>query len=192
MKTFRHFWRYLAKLFLDSKMYQTKVVEKLKTDILCSINYFFFRKLHRLWNNSEICGGDWDAHLTSQYGACALHAGSARLHALIRMHTPTRPGTNMHSRAHTSITNTAFPQQQWFANAPQCYVIRTLPVLFKHKHIMLHGINNIKTTADAVSYRAFHCHVTLRSVNMPHHGLTNRCDSVCRQQNEDTTDILGK
>jgi hypothetical protein len=24
----------------------------------------------------------------------------------------------------------AFPRQQWFAKAPQCYIIRTLPVLF--------------------------------------------------------------
>jgi hypothetical protein len=32
--------------------------------------------------------------LTSQYGAYALHAGLARLHAPMRMHTLKRPGTN--------------------------------------------------------------------------------------------------
>jgi hypothetical protein len=36
--------------------------------------------------------------MTSQYGAYALRAGLARLHALIRMHTLTRPATNMHAR----------------------------------------------------------------------------------------------
>jgi hypothetical protein len=37
--------------------------------------------------------------LTSQYGEYALHAGLARLHARMRMHTPTHPGT--HTHAHT-------------------------------------------------------------------------------------------
>jgi hypothetical protein len=59
--------------------------------------------------------------MTSQHGAYALHAGLATLHALIRTHTPTRPGINMHARTHGSVSNTAFPQQR-FANAPQCYV----------------------------------------------------------------------
>jgi hypothetical protein len=44
--------------------------------------------------------------MTSQYGAYALHAGLARPYALIRMHTPTWPGTNMHARTHRSISNT--------------------------------------------------------------------------------------
>jgi hypothetical protein len=36
--------------------------------------------------------------MTSQYGAYALRAGLATLHALLRMHTPTRSGTHMHAR----------------------------------------------------------------------------------------------
>ena len=36
--------------------------------------------------------------ITSQYGAYALHAELARLHAFMRMHTPTRPGTHTHAR----------------------------------------------------------------------------------------------
>ena len=31
--------------------------------------------------------------ITLQYGAYALRAGIARLYVLMRMHTPTRPGT---------------------------------------------------------------------------------------------------
>ena len=40
--------------------------------------------------------------MTSQYGAYALRAGLARLHARMsmRMHTPTRSGTNTHARKH--------------------------------------------------------------------------------------------
>jgi hypothetical protein len=76
-----------------------------------------------------------EPQMTSQYGAYALHAGVARLHALMRMHTPRRPGTYMHARTSVHIQ----PNMQYllllhsnngFVNAPQYYVIRTLPVLF--------------------------------------------------------------
>ena len=46
--------------------------------------------------------------MTSQYGAYALRAGSARLYARTRMHTPTRPGTHMHARTQRPISNTHF------------------------------------------------------------------------------------
>jgi hypothetical protein len=73
--------------------------------------------------------------MTSQYGVYALHAGLARLQALMPMHTI--PGTHMHARtrihAHTDqyVILIAFPHgNSAFANAPQCYVKRTLPVFF--------------------------------------------------------------
>jgi len=57
-------------------MFQTKVVEKIKTHILCSVP--FFRKSCRLWDNvGKIlysgAGRIW------KYGACALHVGYLRL-----------------------------------------------------------------------------------------------------------------
>jgi hypothetical protein len=39
--------------------------------------------------------------MTSQYGAEGLHAGRARLHARMLMHTTTRPETHTHARMHT-------------------------------------------------------------------------------------------
>jgi hypothetical protein len=44
--------------------------------------------------------------MTSQYGAYALHAGLATLHACVHMHTPTRPGTHMRAsaRMHTQTS----------------------------------------------------------------------------------------
>jgi hypothetical protein len=39
--------------------------------------------------------------MTSQHGAHALHAGLAKLHPLMRMHTSKRPGTHMCARVHT-------------------------------------------------------------------------------------------
>ena len=53
METNVHFWAYLALFFLEWEMFQTKVVEKIKTHILCSV--IFFRKSYRLWNNVEKC-----------------------------------------------------------------------------------------------------------------------------------------
>ena len=66
--------------------------------------------------------------MTSQYGAYALHAGLARLYARMRVHTPTRPGTHMH--AQTNISYLLLSHNNGFVNAPQCYVIRTLPGWF--------------------------------------------------------------
>jgi len=41
-------------------MFQTKVVEKIKTYILCSVT-FFFRKSCRLWDNVEKYCKAWQA-----------------------------------------------------------------------------------------------------------------------------------
>ena len=51
MKTNIHFWSYLAQFFLEWEMFQTKVVEKIKTHISYSIA--LFRKSSRLWVNVE-------------------------------------------------------------------------------------------------------------------------------------------
>ena len=55
MKTFSHLWQYLADLFVECEMFQIKVVEKIKTHILCSVT--FFRKLRHLWDSVEKYGG---------------------------------------------------------------------------------------------------------------------------------------
>jgi len=46
MKTNIHFWSHVAHLYLQWEMFQTEVVEKIKTHILCS--KFYFRKPCRL------------------------------------------------------------------------------------------------------------------------------------------------
>jgi len=51
MKTCVDLWLYLAELFLEWEIFQTKVVEKIKTHILSFIT--FFRKPYRLYNNVE-------------------------------------------------------------------------------------------------------------------------------------------
>ena len=55
MKTNIHSWPLLAQFFLKWGMFQTKVVEEIKTHILCSVS--LFRKSHLLWDNVEKYGG---------------------------------------------------------------------------------------------------------------------------------------
>jgi hypothetical protein len=53
-KTYAHSSQYLAELFLELEMLQIKVIQKIKTHVLCSIT--FFGKLCRLWENLEKYG----------------------------------------------------------------------------------------------------------------------------------------
>jgi hypothetical protein len=83
-----------SSFLLECELFQTKVVEKIKTHILWSVTCF--RKSCRLWGNfGKYCRAVQD---TWQYGACALHAGYLRL----QIHT--------HS---SCVTLIAFPQHQW-------------------------------------------------------------------------------
>ena len=61
------------------------------------------------------------------YG-CALHAGLVRIHA--RKHT-LAPVHSTYTHTHTNMYYLLlFHYNSGFVNAPQCYVIRMLPVLF--------------------------------------------------------------
>ena len=53
MNIIMHFWLYLAQFFLEWKMFQSEVVEKIWTHILCSITFFFFRSSCFSWANVE-------------------------------------------------------------------------------------------------------------------------------------------
>ena len=54
MKTNIHFWSYLARLFLEWKIFQTNVVEKIKTHISYLIILLFFKSCG-MWDNVEEC-----------------------------------------------------------------------------------------------------------------------------------------
>jgi hypothetical protein len=80
-----------------------KVVEKIKTLILCSVA--FSENLTACEIMSKNIVGTEGSQMTSQYGVYALHAGLARLYARMSVHKLTRPGTQVHARtrkhAHT-------------------------------------------------------------------------------------------
>jgi hypothetical protein len=52
--TYAHLWQYLAEFFSEWEMFQTKVVEKIKTYF--TVNNFFLQKSWPLRNNVEKCG----------------------------------------------------------------------------------------------------------------------------------------
>ena len=56
MKTDAYLRSYIAQFFLHREIFQTKVVQKIKTRILCSITFFFFRKSCLLRDNAEKYG----------------------------------------------------------------------------------------------------------------------------------------
>jgi hypothetical protein len=55
MKTCVHLWLYIAELFLELQMFQIKIVEEMKSHILCPVS-FFPQKSRRLWDNVEKYG----------------------------------------------------------------------------------------------------------------------------------------
>jgi len=68
MKYKPYFWSQLAHFLLEWEMFQTKVAEKIKAHILCSVTIFFLKN-HAFYeimlnNNVEPTGHKW------QYGAC--------------------------------------------------------------------------------------------------------------------------
>jgi hypothetical protein len=112
MKTFSHLRQYLAKFFFEWEIFWTKVAEKIKTHILCSVT--FFLKSCLLWDNFEKCGGATEARMSSQYAVYELLAKQGYMHARVctrpRAWTRTRDDltrAHTHTRARAQLCNTS-------------------------------------------------------------------------------------
>jgi hypothetical protein len=70
MKTFRHLCQYLAEFFLEWKIFQINIVEKIKTHSLYPVK--FFRISCRLWDSVEKCGGAIEAAYNMAPVRCIL------------------------------------------------------------------------------------------------------------------------
>ena len=130
MKKFSHLWHYLAESLLEWEKFRIKLVEKIKKNILCS---FFFSKLCPLWDNVEKYGGARQSTHDNKIGFMRFTC-CVRLHARTNTPTPTRSRTHPHARTHSRtrvqkyVILITFPRINGFVNAPQYYVIRTLPL----------------------------------------------------------------
>jgi hypothetical protein len=96
IKTYVHLWSYLAEFFIEWSMLQTKVVEKIKTHIVCSKTLFFF-KLCRLRDDvgkyGRVRQAIDDNIMLSMYTACWIPKA-----------------TNAHSEY---VTHCFFHSKQW-------------------------------------------------------------------------------
>jgi hypothetical protein len=53
MKTDKHFWSHLVQFVLEWELFQTKVAEKIKTHILCSVTFPENRAVYeKMWKNT--------------------------------------------------------------------------------------------------------------------------------------------
>jgi len=94
MNTNIHFWSYLAKFFLVREMFQMTVAVTIKTNILCSVTFFYNRSIYLImWKN--IIEPDRPEMIIWR----------------MRIACWTPNATNKHSEYVIFI---AFPLQQWF------------------------------------------------------------------------------
>jgi hypothetical protein len=71
MKTFSRLWQYIDEFFLEREMFYAKVVEKIKTHILCSITFFFQnRAVYEIMSKNMVQAEG--PQKTAQYGAYQL------------------------------------------------------------------------------------------------------------------------
>ena len=105
-------------------MFWTKVVDKTKTHILCSVTFSENCTIYEIIpkNMVETEG----QQMTSQYGAYALHAGKSRVHA--HAHAPGYPHTRTHARGRRQVSNTSC-----FSKVTVIHE-RTLPLLFNDQY----------------------------------------------------------
>jgi hypothetical protein len=103
-------------LFLEREMFHKKIAEKIKIHIVRSIN-FFFRKSCRSWDNVE------------KYGRGRQATDDNILRCMRFACWVTAARTHTHTHTHRICNTFFFHGNNGHANAPQCNVIRTLPVL---------------------------------------------------------------
>jgi hypothetical protein len=132
MKTYVHLW-YHTEFFLEWEMFGTKVVEKIKTQILCSIT--FFRKSCRLRYNVE------------KYGR-ARQATDDNITRFMCIACWITKATNTHSEYVIII---AFPRQKWLRERASvlrytyiaCHCLRTH---FVYAHFALTSLTSQSTS----------------------------------------------
>jgi len=146
METNIHFWSYLAQLYLERKMFQTNLVEKIKIHITCSIFFFFENRVvyEITWRNIVDLGRPqmiiWRTHVsclitkathtqythtrtnTRTHAHTQTHARArahTHKHKRARTHTQTRTRTHKRTRKHTHALTMS--NIYWFSTATMVY-----------------------------------------------------------------------
>jgi len=106
-------WLYLVEFFTEWEMFKTKVVQKIKTDVVWS--KCFLRKSCRLWDKVE------------KYSKAGQATGDTRAHVFWML--------DKKGYKHTMRKCNSFQGNIDYWKAPQCNVIRTSPVLLLQEKI---------------------------------------------------------
>ena len=101
--------QYLAEIYSEWKIFQTKVVDKIKTHVLCSMSI----------SPNIVCLWDVEKNM--------VEPERPQVTLWRRFGCWISKATRTHTQKYVILI--AFPRPEWFANAPLCYVIRTLSVL---------------------------------------------------------------
>jgi hypothetical protein len=120
--------QYLAELFVEKQIFQTKVVEKIKTHFFFSWHPAVYDKISKSVVEQERPQTIWRMRVACWIGKAARAQAHARAPAPTPtyMHALTRSRTQSHTHTHKYVTLTAFRGYRGHVNAPRCFVIRTL------------------------------------------------------------------
>jgi hypothetical protein len=107
-----HFWPYLAQFFLEWQMFQTEVVETIKTHISCSIIFFFLnRSVYEIMRKNTVEPDRPQITIWCTLSACWIPKA-----------------TNTHA---ANVYLLLFNCNNICMSAPHCYATGTLHVLFQ-------------------------------------------------------------
>jgi hypothetical protein len=98
--------------------------------ILCAIT-FFFSENYAVYGTCRNMWWSQRSQMLSQYGANALRAGYAKLQARTNERVYATPRSRAPPHTTHKYVILLFRGKNGFVNATQCYVIRTLPGLFR-------------------------------------------------------------
>jgi hypothetical protein len=142
-------------------MFDTKVVEKIKTHVLCSVTFSENRAVYEIMSKNMV-EPDGSQTIRCKCFSCWIsEAIRAKAHACERapipVPTPTHPlthtPTHTHTHAHTHAQRnmqylSLFHGDNGFVNAPHCYVILTMPVLLQLSRVRLHDGANMSSSGE--------------------------------------------
>jgi hypothetical protein len=134
-------------IFLRMKNVLEKCRREHRNTLSCSVT--FFRKSWRLWDNVEKYGGDRGARNDVTIWRIRVPCWISKA-----TRTHKHSGTRKHARSdtQTNIKYLLFFHGNSYANAPQCYIIRTLPILFLFTTTYMYAFIKLRLkTASVVS-----------------------------------------
>jgi hypothetical protein len=115
MKTFSHLWEYLAEFFLEWEMFETKVVEKIKTHIFFQWLFSESRAVYEIMSKNYVEPERPQMAKCRRFACWIIKATRAQKHTHTSAPTLYLPSPPPRTHTHTQVCNTyCFPRQEEF------------------------------------------------------------------------------